>query len=97
MALVTGGLKLYPISWEDGKFLPKGWTRATTRAVATGEFRPPLKGEWYLSGAIVEAYMAPADQSERMVFRIARLVHGRSVLIFVDDEGREIGRQVAPT
>lgn len=30
---------------------------------ATGEFRPPLKGEWYLSGAIVEAYLAPNDLS----------------------------------
>lgn len=31
------------------------------RAITTGEFRPPLKGEWYASGAIVEAYMARAD------------------------------------
>jgi hypothetical protein len=28
---------------------------------ATGEFRAPLKGEYYLSGAIVEAYQAPND------------------------------------
>jgi hypothetical protein len=28
---------------------------------ATGEFRPPMKGEYYLSGAIVEAYRARAD------------------------------------
>jgi len=27
-----------------------------THAVPTGEFRPPQKGEWYASGAIVEAY-----------------------------------------
>ena len=26
-------------------------------------FRPPNKGEWYLSGAIVEAYRAPSDLS----------------------------------
>jgi hypothetical protein len=25
------------------------------------DFRPPLKGEYYASGAIVEAYIAPAD------------------------------------
>jgi hypothetical protein len=31
------------------------------RAKTTGEFRPPLKGEWYASGAIVEAYMAHND------------------------------------
>lgn len=31
--------------------------------IATGEFRRPQEGEWYLSGAIVEAYMAPRDLS----------------------------------
>ena len=29
--------------------------------IATGEFRPPKAGEWYLSGAIIEAYKARAD------------------------------------
>ncbi len=29
--------------------------------VATGDKRPPKRGEWYLSGAIVEAYKAPND------------------------------------
>ena len=27
---------------------------------ATGEYRPPVKGEYYLSGAILEAYLSPA-------------------------------------
>lgn len=31
------------------------------RYTATGEFRQPLKGEWYLSGAIVTAYQALND------------------------------------
>lgn len=31
--------------------------------VRTGEHRPPKKGEWFLSGAIVEAYQAPNDLS----------------------------------
>jgi hypothetical protein len=31
--------------------------------VRTGEFRAPLKGEFYLSGAIPEAYQAPNDLS----------------------------------
>ena len=31
---------------------------------ATGEFRPPKKGEHYLSGAIVEVYDAPNDLSQ---------------------------------
>lgn len=30
---------------------------------ATGEYRPPRKGEYYLSGAIVAAYRAPNDLS----------------------------------
>lgn len=29
----------------------------------TKEFRAPKKGEWYLSGAIAEAYRAPNDLS----------------------------------
>ena len=29
------------------------------RAKATGEFRSPKKGEWYLSGAVIQAYRAP--------------------------------------
>ena len=28
-------------------------------------FRPPMKGEYYLSGAIVEAYRAPNNLNER--------------------------------
>lgn len=30
-------------------------------AVRTGEFRPPKKGEWYLSGAAPVGYRAPND------------------------------------
>jgi hypothetical protein len=41
------------------------------QAVATGEFRPPHAGEWYLSGAIVQAYRAPNDLSTP--YHIARL------------------------
>lgn len=42
------------------------------RAMATGEKRVPRKGEWYLSGAIIEAYRAANDLS--CDFYIARLV-----------------------
>lgn len=31
------------------------------RYIATGEFRAPKRGEFYLSGAIVQAYRAPND------------------------------------
>jgi hypothetical protein len=32
-------------------------------AVSTGEFRPPKAGEWFLSGAIVEAFQAYDDMT----------------------------------
>lgn len=41
-------------------------------AVATGDVRCPKKGEWYLSGAIVEAYKAPNDIPSK--YQIAALV-----------------------
>lgn len=40
--------------------------------VKTGAFRPPRKGEWFLSGAIPEAYLAYADGAERRdILRLA--------------------------
>jgi hypothetical protein len=33
------------------------------RYIATGEFRNPRKGDWFLSGAIVQAYKAFADMT----------------------------------
>lgn len=42
------------------------------RAVKTGEFRKPKKGEWYLSGAIPEAYQAINDYDQE--YYIARIV-----------------------
>ena len=42
------------------------------RGKTTGEFRKPKKGEWYLSGAIPEAYCAPGDLS--CEYNILRLV-----------------------
>lgn len=44
----------------------------TAKARWTGEKRPPKKGEWYLSGAIVEAYRAPNNLS--IPFHIAEIV-----------------------
>lgn len=41
----------------------------------TGELRCPRKGEWYLSGAIVEAYRAPHTFTHQP-FRIAVLIKG---------------------
>lgn len=42
------------------------------RAISTGEFRCPKKGEWYLSGAVVEAYRASWDLGS--AYHIATLV-----------------------
>ena len=42
------------------------------RAMATGEMRAPRKGEWFLSGAVVEAYRANNDIS--IQYNIAKLV-----------------------
>lgn len=47
-------------------------TAVTIQAVRTGEFKKPLAGEWYLSGAIVAAYYAPNDLSTP--YHLARLV-----------------------
>jgi hypothetical protein len=41
-------------------------------AIKTGEKRPPKAGEWYISGAIPEAYRQPHDSTISM--QIARLV-----------------------
>ena len=42
------------------------------KAVWTGEFRNPKKGEWYLSGCPIDAYLAPNDHSSP--YHIAKLV-----------------------
>lgn len=43
------------------------------RAVATGEFRAPRKGEWFLSGSYVEAYRAENDLTTS--YNIAKLIY----------------------
>lgn len=42
------------------------------RAQKTGEFRCPRQGEWYLSGAIVQAWRTPNDLTSP--YHIAKLV-----------------------
>jgi hypothetical protein len=54
------------------------------KAVTTGEKRPPKKGEWYLSGAIVEAYRAPNDFLPNMIYHIARLVKTETRTVIVE-------------
>lgn len=83
---VTRGER-YPIG--IGASLPGGWSRATTRAEWTGETRPPLAGEWYLSGAIIEAYQAGVNMSTP--HHIAKIKLGRYMLVF-DDDGQHVTR-----
>ena len=45
---------LYPVAEDGSRHRSARWT---------GETRPVKKGEWFLSGAIVEAYHARADLS----------------------------------
>jgi len=45
-------------------------------AVRTGEKRPPKAGEWYISGAIPEAYRQPHDGTSPQI--IARLIKYRT-------------------
>jgi hypothetical protein len=47
------------------------------RVMAIGEYRAPKKGEWFLSGAIVEGYRAFADMSVR--YHIGQLVEVEEV------------------
>lgn len=58
------------------------WCSSYLRAAWTGEKRPPLAGEWFLSGAKVEAYRAANDLTT--AYHVARLV------IAVPVEGVEI-------
>ena len=62
--------KFYPIidAWPNA---PRLW-RKNYRAISTGTIRPPKKGEYYLSGAIPEAYRAPNDLT--VSHHIARIV-----------------------
>jgi hypothetical protein len=46
--------------------------RKRIAAIKTGEFREPKAGEWFLSGAIVEAYRANNDLLTK--YHIAKLI-----------------------
>ena len=71
---------LFPIhDYPPGEVYPAGMNpldrmkfRSNLRAQRNGEFRPPRAGEWYISGAIPEAYYAHRDLTTP--YHIARLV-----------------------
>ena len=58
----------YPLA----DFHPENFKHHNIMAKMTGEKRQVKAGEWYLSGAIIEAYQAKNDLTS--VFHIARLV-----------------------
>jgi hypothetical protein len=64
---------LYPIAEPSHRF------ERNLRAERTGEMRKPRKGEWYLSGAIIEAYRAPNDLT--VAYPIARIVKTRTATV----------------
>lgn len=55
-------MKTYPINRLD-KANAGLDLKTDYHALLTGELRPPRRGEWYLSGAIPEAYLARNDLS----------------------------------
>lgn len=65
---------LYPIvdPLDDNEISKLGSTGEGVFAMNTGLYGKPKKGEWYLSGAIPEAYKAPNDLSHP--YFIAKLV-----------------------
>ena len=57
---------LYPIGEHH--------TLKSRAAIWTGERRRPKRGEWYLSGAIIEAYQTPSDMpDEHPIAKIVRV------------------------
>lgn len=69
------------------------------RVETTGEFRCPKQGEWYVSGAVVEGYRAPANLG--IEFHIARLVGIRTkttelVVRRIDDDAEALDGEAKP-
>jgi hypothetical protein len=69
------GTQIFPVAGriEGSRYFESlGVYGGNIRAVATGEFRPPRRDEWFLSGAIITAYQALNDLSTP--YYIAELV-----------------------
>lgn len=79
--------ELFPLAPGERKHLPylRNDPETIPRAEYIGERRPPKRGEWFLSGAVVEAYRAVADLT--VAYPIARIVTGR--LVWVRDRRKE--------
>jgi hypothetical protein len=55
-----------------GMSFSERYRNGNIRAIRTGEFREPKRGEWYLSGAIAQGYKAPNDLNTK--YHILKLV-----------------------
>jgi hypothetical protein len=63
-------MRHYPIAPSD-----RSKTGRKAYAVFSGVKRAPLKGDWYISGAIPQAWYAPNDFPEESVYHIAKIVN----------------------
>lgn len=72
--------ELYPVADEELSAVPGDWERKAARVRATGEYRAPKAGEWWLSGAIVEGYHSPYDLRDPQ--HIGVLVRGETVTMW---------------
>lgn len=68
----------YPLA-SPYSVLPHRLSSKGFKGKLTGEFRPPKKGEWYLSGAIPECYEAPNDLLSS--FNIIEVVKMETIII----------------
>ena len=75
---------IYPIADSDKVKATMVAKSGDVRAVWTGDKRPPKRGEWYLSGSLIEAYVAPNDLTQPHY--IARLVKAEVTTRWVEVE-----------
>lgn len=69
--------------YEGSPMISLGFPARGVHAQWTGEKRCPKKGEWYLSGSIIEAYCAPNDLSTP--FHIAKLVRTQTRTVTITE------------
>lgn len=82
---------LFPLAGFFPKNIPVK-LRKDIRCQSTGEFREPKKGEWFISGAIPEAYQAPNDLSTK--YWIGTLVRVNKTVIVREDVVEEYGNWI---
>lgn len=82
--------RFYDISSADWRYLLRDHKRVGGyHAVATGEFRAPQAGEWFLFGAIPEAYYASITLGSTSKYHIAKIVPTKTVTVITLREEEE--------